>query len=98
MAKRRKSRGQDVAAPATMPTGGSGGHWDVGIRSAENGAVINISHESGGKNREYTSKTLVATSPRAAFRIAATHLPGLAKKVAKGKKAGRKKVSASKRS
>jgi hypothetical protein len=80
-----------------MPSGGSNGHWDVGIRSAENGAVINISHESGGKERKYTSKTLVATSPRAAFRIAAAHLPVMGKKGSGKKKSrGRKAVGGKK--
>jgi hypothetical protein len=81
----------------TAPVGsGTNAHWDVGIRSAENGAVINISHESGGRKNKYTSKTLVAPSPRAAFRVAAAHLPALVKKAGKGKKAARKKVSAKK--
>jgi hypothetical protein len=75
---------------------GGSSHWDVGIRSAENGAVINISHESGGKERRYESKTLVATSPRAAFRIAAAHLPALGKKTGGKKKSRGKKFSSKK--
>jgi hypothetical protein len=97
MAKRRKSQTTDVAAQTPMPSGGSNGNWDVGIRSADNGAVINISHNTGGKNPKYESKTLVATSPRHAFRIAAAHLPSLAKKVGK-KKGGRGKKFALKKS
>jgi len=97
MAKKRKGNQAMQTSAAPMPMGGSSGHWDVGIRSADNGAVINISHESGGKERRYESKTLVATSPRAAFRIAAAHLPSLAKKAGK-KKAGRGKKIALKKS
>jgi len=94
VAKKKKSRTNQATQGATPMSSSSSGHWDVGIRSAENGAVINISHDPGGKNPKYTSKTLVAASPRAAFRIAAAHLPALAKKAGNGKKAARKKVSA----
>ena len=96
MAKRRKSRTTDVAAQTPMPSGGSNGNWDVGIRSADNGAVINISHNTGGKNPHYESKTLVAASPRAAFRIAAAHCPAAGKKKA-GKKSKGKKYTAGKK-
>ena len=92
MAKRSKKM-DAVVSQTPAPMGGSGGHWDVGIRSAENGAVINISHESGGKNRTYTSKTLIATSPRAAFRIAAAHLPSMGKKTGKKKSARGKRIA-----
>ena len=87
MAKNKKNADANVAASPSMPMGGGNGHWDVGIRSAENGAVINISHNSEGKNPKYTSKTLVATSPRAAFRIAAAHCPAITKRGGKKKKA-----------
>ncbi len=95
MAKSRKSRSNQEVTSAPPSMGGSS-HWDVGIRSAENGAVINISHESGGKERRYESKTLVATSPRAAFRIAAAHLPALGKKTGGKKKSRGKKFSSKK--
>jgi hypothetical protein len=95
MAKRKKNRGGENVAAQAVPMGGERGHWDVGIRSAENGAVINISHNTEGKNPKYTSKTLVATSPRAAFRIAAAHCPAITKKGGK-KKSGRGKRVASK--
>jgi hypothetical protein len=73
MAKKKKPRdSQNVAAISS-----SGSRMHLGIDSAENGYVIRVSGESNGK---YNQKTLVATSPRQAFRVAAAHLPGMAKK------------------
>jgi hypothetical protein len=92
MAKRKKSRGADMAAP--MPTSGSR-RMHVGIDSAENGFVVRVSGDSGGKNPTYHEKTMVATSPNHALRVAASHLRGGVKK-AHGKKGGKKKFAAKK--
>jgi hypothetical protein len=67
----------------------------LGIDTAENGFVIRVSGDSGGKNPKYTEKTMVATSPNHALRVAASHLRGGVKK-AHGKKGGKKKFAAKK--
>ena len=85
MAKRKKSKGENQLA---VPSSG-GNRMHLGIDSAENGFVVRISGDHDGK---YHEKTLVATSPRQAFRVAAAHLPSMVKKAGK-KKAGKKKVS-----
>ena len=88
MAKRKKTNQTEIAAP--MSSGSSRTH--VGIDSAENGFVIRVSGETGGKNPHYMEKTLVATSPRHALRVAAQHIPGITKKIGK-KKSGRKRFA-----
>ena len=92
MAKRKKSRGGDVAAPA--PSSG-GNRMHLGIDSAENGFVVRV---SGEKNGQYHEKTFVATSPRQALRVATGNLQGVTKKKVHGKKTGKKKIAATKRS
>jgi hypothetical protein len=65
----------------------------LGIDSAENGYVIEVSGEQNGK---YHRKSFVATSPRQAFRVAAQCIPSMAKKMS-GKKGGKRKRFTSKK-
>jgi hypothetical protein len=89
MAKRKKANQAESAAPMSS----SDNKTHVSIDSAENGFVVRVSGE--GKDHHYTEKTLVATSPRHALRVAAQHIPGIAKRAGK-KKSGRGKKFASK--
>lgn len=83
MAKRRK--GSDLAAPSS----GHGHHRvNIGIEQAENGAVVHLSTERGGKNPSYESKTMVAPDHDAAARIAVSHIATMSPKMKK--KAGKK--------
>jgi hypothetical protein len=88
MAKRKKTIGGDVAVPSSIAS-----RMHLGIDSAENGFVVRISGDHNGK---YHEKTLVATSPRQAFRVAAAHMPTMGKKKT-GKKSKGKKFSAGKK-
>ena len=88
MAKRKKANQAESAVPMS-----DGNKTHVSIDSAENGFVVRVSGE--GKDHHYTEKTLVATSPRHALRVAAQHIPGIAKRAGK-KKSGRGKKFASK--
>jgi hypothetical protein len=89
MAKRKKNRGADTAAPSSH----SGSNMHLGIDSAENGFTIRV---SGNKDGNYHEKTFIATSPRQAFRVAAAHMPTMGKKKA-GKKSRGKKYTAGKK-
>jgi hypothetical protein len=61
------------------------------ICEAENGFIVNVSGESGGKKPTYFSKRFVAGTRSEAMRIAATHFVGAMKGT---KKSGRKKATA----
>lgn len=89
MAKRKKkSSGGNMAVP--MSSGGA--HMSTSIDDAENGFIVNVSGESGGKESKYFSKRFISTTRDGALRIASTHLAGGSK--AKGKKkGGGKKIS-----
>lgn len=89
MAKKRKSRGAEVAtASPSMPERKS-----VETEECENGFLVRVSHE--GKHG-YTSKRYIASSQPEATRIAAQGMRGLSKKSA-GKKKGRGKRFSSKK-
>jgi hypothetical protein len=85
MARKKKSSQSNAA----MPSSGSD-RISTDISNAENGFIVGISGETGGKKPSYFSKRFIAASRPEAMRIAATHFSGAMKK-AKGKKAGRKK-------
>ena len=74
-----------------MPTSG---HTSMSsrIESADNGYVIRISAEHGGKKPSYTSRTLVATSPRQAERLAKQHIQLMEKKVRTKRSRGKRLV------
>ena len=90
MAKRKKSKGGNVAM-ATPSSGGSG-RLSTDITDAENGYIVNVSGETGGKKPSYFSKRYIASDRPEALRIANSCLAG--SKKAKGKKSsGKKKIS-----
>jgi hypothetical protein len=90
MAKSKKSRGSDVPTQAPS-SGGCKAH--ISIDSADNGMIVRIDGDHEGK---FFEKKFVATSPRQAFRIAAAHMPTMAKKSA-GKKSKGKKFATGKK-
>lgn len=92
MAK-KKSKGGEVG---DVPTSGSKGRLDIGIEPAENGFVVRICKEDGGKNPSYQSKRYVASSHGEAMRIAGMGILGSGKK-SRGKKSGKAKVYAAKK-
>jgi len=100
MAKKRKKKSSgDMAAPCSPPTC-TERSADAGIREVENGYIVRVSSEGlgKGKNRNYESKTFIATDHPSALRIASQGFGALAKKVGKGKKGGSKKRVSTKRS
>ena len=91
MAKRKKkSTGGDVAS---APIGGSG-RLSTDISDAENGFIINVSGETGGKESKYFSKRYISPTREGALVIASSHLGG---SKSKGKKKGGKKKIALKK-
>jgi hypothetical protein len=70
-------------------------HLGSHIDEAENGFILRLTKDGGGKNAVYSSKTFVAPNEREALRIATTHFSGMGK--LKGK-SGRKKSARSKSS
>jgi len=87
MAKRKKSKGGNVAM-ATPSS--SGGHLSTSIDDAQNGFIINVSGESGGKESKYFSKRFISPTRQGALVIASQHLAG-------SKKGGKKKGGTKKR-
>ena len=80
----RKKKGAAVGMQMPMS---SGERMNTNIETAENGFVVNVSGESGGKNPSYFSKRFIASSRPQALRIAAHHMAGGkggAKKKSKG--------------
>lgn len=61
-----------------VPSGG-GERMSTDISTAENGFIVNVSGDSGGKNPSYFSKRFVASSRPDALRIAAHHISGAVK-------------------
>lgn len=90
----RKKKGSSV--PMDAPYNGGTKHWSINGEEAENGFVINISHE--GKDG-YKSKKMIAPNERAAIRIATSHISGLGSGGTKGKKGkkGKKKIALTKK-
>jgi hypothetical protein len=88
--KKKKSKG-NAALGMAMPSSSSES-MSTDISTAENGFIVNVSGNKGGKNPSYFSKRFIASSRPQAMRIAATHFAG-----AKGGKAksGRKKAAKS---
>lgn len=80
MAKRKRSKGTAMAAPVS----GGSGHLSTSIDDAENGFIINVSGESGGKEPKYFSKRFISPTRDGALSIASSHLAG----GKKGKKKG----------
>ena len=91
MAKRKKSKGGDAMMAA--PSSGGSERLSTNIEGAENGYVVNVSGESGGKDSRYFSKKFVAMDRPSALRIASSCLAGGSSKSGKKKSSGRKKIS-----
>ena len=92
MAKKGKSPSNAVAMG--VPSG-TKGRLDIGIEPAENGYIVRICKEDGGKNPSYASKRFVASSHGEAMRIAGMGILG---RKSGDKKKGRKaKVFAAKK-
>jgi hypothetical protein len=82
----RKKKGAMQSQPASI--GGGSDRMSTDISSAENGFIVNVSGETGGKTPSYFSKRFIATSRPAALRIANHHMAGAGSAKGKG---GRKK-------
>lgn len=91
MAKRKKSKGGDMAAPSSI--GGSSGRSSVDISEAENGYIVNISGETGGKESKYYSKRFIAADRPEAIRISSSALAGGGHKSGKKKASSKKKIA-----
>lgn len=75
---------------------GSKGRLDIGIEPAENGYLVRICKEDGGKNPSYSSKRYVASSHGEAMRIAGMGILG-GKNSSGKKRSGKGKTYASKK-
>jgi hypothetical protein len=74
-----------------LPTAGR--HMSTNVDEVENGFVVHVSGDHGGRNPSFFSKRYVAHSRPQAFRIAAAHHFGTAKG---GKKGSKKKTGLAK--
>jgi hypothetical protein len=81
MAKKKKKGAMGMQVPSS-----SGERMSTDISTAENGFIVNVSGETGGRNPSYFSKRFVAGSRPEALRIAAHHISGAASKGKGGKK------------
>lgn len=86
MARKSKKNGSLVP----QSSGGSN-RISTAIDEAENGFVVNVSGETGGKKPSYFSKRFIAASRPEAMRIAGSHFSGAMK--AGGRKSGKKKTT-----
>ena len=82
MAKRKKKSSGD--AGMAVPSSGGSGRTSIDITDAENGFILNVSGESGGKEPKYFSKRYISPTREGALVIASSHLAGSKK----GKKKG----------
>ena len=90
MAKRKSKKQTAMGVPE-----GTKGRLDIGIEPAENGYIVRVCKEEGGKNPSYQSKRFVASSHGEAMRIAGMGLIG--GKGSGSKKSRKSKVYASKK-
>lgn len=86
MAKKRKSKGNLIGSPS-----GGSGRLSTDIDCAENGFIVNVSGDTGGKEPSYFSKRFIAATRPEALRIANSHLSG--SKGTKKKAGGKKKIA-----
>ena len=89
MAKRKKKSSGDAVGMAVPSSGG--GRTSIDITDAQNGFILNVSGESGGKESKYWSKRYISPTREGALVIASSHLSG--SKKGKKKSGGRKKIS-----
>jgi len=85
MARKKKNSAQTAS-----PIGPTSDRVSTDVSTAENGFIVNISGETGGKKPNYFSKRFIATTRPQAMRIAASHLSG---SKGKGGKKGKKKTT-----
>jgi hypothetical protein len=83
-----------MARTAATPAG-ENARVSTAVEKAENGFVVHVSSEKGGKNASFSRRTFVAPNGRAAMRIATTHMetcaPKMKAKKAKGKALAKKR-------
>ena len=94
MARKKKSKSNSAVGMAS-PSSGSARH-SVDISDAENGYIINVSGETGGKENRYYSKRFIAPDRAEAIRISSSALAGggvSRNKSGKKKKSDKKKIS-----
>jgi hypothetical protein len=91
MAKKRKNKSAVPDTPG-MAVGGSG-RLSTDISDAENGYIVNVSGETGGRKPSYFSKRYIAADRPEALRIASSCLAGGRTKGAKKKSGGKKKIA-----
>lgn len=92
MAKRKKkSSGSDESVGMAVSSSGSG-RQSVDISEAENGYIVNVSGETGGKENKYYSKRFIAADRPEAIRLSSSALAGGSRKGSK-KKGSKKKIS-----
>ena len=89
MARKKKSKGGTVAMDAPSS---SKGHMSTSIDEADNGFIVNVSGDSGGKESKYFSKKFVSPTREGALVIASSCLAGCSVKGGK-KKGSKKKIS-----
>lgn len=93
--KRKKSTGGDAAVPM-MASGGGSGRLSTDITDAENGYIVNVSGETGGRKPTYFSKRYIAADRPEALRIASSCLAGSKAKAGKKKSSTKKRISLNK--
>lgn len=89
MAKRRKSKGANQAAPSSI---GGSSHLSVNIDDAENGYIVNASGSGSGEG-DYWSKRYIAKDRPEALKISNSCLAGGNSKGGKKKSGGKKKIA-----
>jgi hypothetical protein len=82
MARKKKGAMQSQMA---VPMSGSD-RMSTDISTAENGFIVNVSGETGGKNPSYFSKRFIASTRPQALRIANQHMAGSSAKGRGGKR------------
>jgi hypothetical protein len=82
----RKKKGANAMQVPSSPTSG-GERMSTDISTAENGFIVHVSGETGGKTPSYFSKRFIASSRPAALRLAGQHFAGA--KAKGGKKKGK---------
>jgi hypothetical protein len=71
----RKKKGASAMQAPSSPMGSSE-RTSTDISTAENGFIVNVSGETGGKTPSYFSKRFIASSRPQALRIASHHMGG----------------------
>lgn len=96
MPRKKKSKGGDTAVPQSSSM--NSGRLSTDISDAENGLIVYVSGETGGKKSQYFQKRYIANDRSEALRIAsscmAAYHHGGSKKTGKKKSKTIKKIAA----